>query len=486
MIFNSIPFVLFFSLFFALYWWVFPKNRKAQNILLLVGSYFFYAWTDWKLLGFIIAVSALNFYLGLKIQQATVDHTKRWLSYIGLAQGIGGLLFCKYYNFFSNSFNELFQALDLQILWPTLSIIAPLGISFFTFRTISYILDVRNGKTKAVDDGVVFFSYVAFFPSLLSGPIDKARTLVPQLEKNRHFEYASAVDGLRQILWGLFKKVVIANNCALITQDVFTHYQELPASSLLIAMLLYPFQIYADFSGYSDMAIGMARLLGFEITKNFDFPYFSQNIAEFWRKWNMSLTSWFTEYVFTPLSIYFRDWDNKGLFLAVLINFTVVGIWHGANWTYILFGFLNGLYFVPLIIKGTINKKKKWHKNGSLTGLEFFNILKTFGLVTVTFVIFKSESVTQAFDFYRCLIDKSLFKVPVLHGISMLFLLGLLSYIAFFMGMEWQAKNKNHALEFLENKMNVWARKTLYLFLAFVIFYFSSMVTNQDFIYIQF
>ncbi len=483
MVFNSIPFVLFFTAFFLLYWLVTNKNLKLQNGLLLLGSYFFYAWTDWRLLSFLIGISALNYFLGLKIESATNEKTKRVFLYIGLLQGIGGLLFFKYYNFFVTSFNDAFELIGISLGINTLKLIIPLGISFFTFRTISYLLDIDKGKATACKDSIVFFNYVAFFPSILSGPIDKAKTFIPQLETKREFSHHNAVDGLRQILWGLFKKVVIANNCAVITNDVFANYQNLPASSLWVCMFLYTIQIYADFSGYSDMAIGVARLLGFKITKNFDFPFFAQNIADFWRRWHISLTSWLTEYVFTPLSIYFRDYANVGLILAIVINFTIIGIWHGANWTYILFGFLHGLYYIPLILKGTMNKKKKLANTGIR---EVFNMLKTFTLVMFTFVIFKATSIADAFNFYKYLGAKSVLQIPVLNGVSIIYFVSILVYILFLFVMEWKAKTNEHALECFGTNLPKLVRWLFYCMLIIIIYYFSSAVSNQDFIYLQF
>lgn len=481
MIFNSIPFVLFFLVFFCLYWFVTNKNLKAQNVLILLGSYFFYAWSDWRLLSFLIGVSALNYFLGSKIETTLNPKWRRFFLYIGLLQGIGGLLFFKYYNFFITSFNEVFS-----IGLPTLKILVPLGISFFTFRTISYLLDIDKGKQKATTDWVIFFNYVAFFPSLLSGPIDKANKLIPQLEKNRIFDYNTAIDGLRQILWGLFKKVVIANNCAVITSEVFSNYHNLPASSLLIGTFLYTIQIYADFSGYSDMAIGFSNLLGIKITKNFDFPFFAQNIADFWRRWHISLTSWLTEYVFTPLCIYFRDYNNVGLILAIVINFTLIGIWHGANWTYILFGFLHGVYYIPLILKGTLNKKKKLSAMLFPSFVEVFNMVKTFVLVMFTFVIFKSSSVAEAFRFYKSIFSKSILQLPVFSGLSVIYFASLLLYILFLFAIEWNARNKEHALENFGTGLLKPIRWSVYSGLVLVIYYFSSIVSNQDFIYFQF
>ena len=243
----------------------------------------------------------------------------------------------------------------------------PLGISFFTFRTISYVLDVYNENIEATKDWLVFFNYVAFFPSILSGPIDKSKLFIPQLETNRIFDYKEASSGIRQILWGLFKKVVVADNCSFFVNEIFGNNYDYSGATLLIGAIFFSFQLYADFSGYSDMAIGVSRVLGFNISKNFDFPFFSQNIAEFWRKWHISLTSWLTEYVFTPLNFSLRKLGKTGLIISILINFTICGIWHGANWTYILFGFIHGCLFIPLILNETLNKDNKLAQKKELT-----------------------------------------------------------------------------------------------------------------------
>jgi alginate O-acetyltransferase complex protein AlgI len=479
MIFNSLIFLVFFILFFIFYWFIFNKNLKLQNFLILVASYIFYAWSDWRLLSYLIGVSVFNFILGIHIENTTNSKHKRWLLYIGLIQGIGGLVFFKYFNFFITSFNDAFQSFGINLNLHTLNIIIPLGISFFTFRTISYLLDIDKRKIKASKDWVAFFTYVSFFPSLLSGPIDKARAFIPQLEKKRIFDYSQAVDGLRQIVWGLFKKVVIADNAAIITSQIFDNYQLLPASSLLIGAFLYVIQFYADFSGYSDMAIGFARLIGFNITKNFDFPLFAQNIAEFWRKWHISLTSWLTEYVFTPLTITFRDFDKLGLIFSILINFTIIGIWHGPNWTYVLFGFLNGCFYIPLILRGTLNKKKNTAKFKLFpTFKELINMLGTFTFVMLTFILFRSDSIIQAYHYYKHLFSLSVFSVPPI-GISSAFI------PCVFILIEWLQRKKEHSLQIDNIKYPVF-RWSIYilLLLVFVIKYGTS--ASNHFIYFKF
>lgn len=483
MIFNSIPFAVFFTCFFVLYWFVFKQNLKLQNLLVLAGSYFFYGWWDWRFLALLIGSSLLNYYLGLRIAQTTNTKHRKWLLYTGLLQGLAGLIFFKYYNFFITSFAEAFSVFNIKLHVQTLQLILPLGISFYTFRTISYLLDVDKNKIQPTKDWVVFFSFVAFFPGLISGPIDKAKLLIPQLEKTRVFNYAQITDGMRQILWGLFKKIVVADNCAEIANQIFDNYKNLPASSLALGALFYTFQLYADFSGYSDMAVGFARLLGFNITKNFNFPFFAQNIADYWRRWHMSLTAWLTEYVFTPLSISFRDYGKTGLAIAIIINFTICGIWHGANWTYILFGFLHGCYFIPLIIKGTMNKKSKAPKDTLLPSLlEFKNIVATFILVMLTNIVFRADSVAHVGDYFSRLFSMSFFSYPLFtNRISALI---SLIFSVVFLVVEWLQRDKEHGLQLNNAKIPQAFRWLIYYIIGIVILWFGG--TQDTFIYFQF
>jgi D-alanyl-lipoteichoic acid acyltransferase DltB (MBOAT superfamily) len=478
MIFNSYVFVLFFVVFFALYWLVFNKSLRLQNLLILAGSYFFYAWADWRLLSYLVAASAVNYFLGIYIEKTSNLKKRNLLLWLGMIQGVGGLFYFKYFNFFIISFKQAFASINIDLNIHTLNIIAPIGISYFTFKTLSYLLDVDKGKMKASHDLVIFFVYVAFFPSLLSGPIDKAKMFIPQLETKRVFDYSRAVDGMRQILWGLFKKLVVANNCAPVTSQIFETYQTQPASAMVYGGVLYTFQLYADFSGYTDMAIGFARLIGFNITKNFDFPLFAQNIAEFWRKWHISLTAWLTEYVFTPLSIAFRDLGKFGIILAIFVNFAIIGIWHGANWTYLVFGILHGLYFLPLILSGNMNKKKKIAKGKLFPSFkEALNILLTFILVTVTFIFFRAESVVQAFQhldrmFGISIFDKFNFK-PI--AASMVLVMAV---------VEWLGRDQNYAIEHTFSKWPKIMRWAAYFVITMLIFLFASK--GEQFIYLQF
>ena len=478
MIFNSFEFLLFFVAFFVLYWFVTNKNLKIQNLLILLAGYIFYSWSDWRFLTYLIGISALNFYLGIYIEKTSKPTIKRLLLYVGLVQGIGGLAFFKYFNFFIDSFKDAFHLMGVSLNLHTLNLIVPLGISFFTFRTISYLLDINKGKISPCRNWVVFFCYVSFFPSLLSGPIDRAKNLVPQLERKREFNYFQATSGLRQILWGLFKKIAIADNCASVTNQVFDNYLSYSASSLLVSACIFTIQIYADFSGYSDMAIGIARLMGFKIAKNFDFPLFAQNIAEFWRKWHMSLTSWMTDYVFTPLSIALRDLGKLGLVLAIVLNFTLIGIWHGANWTYLLFGFLHGIYFIPLILRGTMSRKYKIVEHKVLPSLSAsINMLGTFMLVTLTFIIFKSENISAAFNYYSRLFSLSLFTIPDVQDAHFLLL-------AAFLIVEWLGKSGEYAMEKFTAGWNKPFRWAFYLTVVFMIFMYQGKPV--PFIYFKF
>jgi D-alanyl-lipoteichoic acid acyltransferase DltB (MBOAT superfamily) len=377
----------------------------------------------------------------------------------------------------------LFSKFGVTLTLNVANLILPLGISFFTFRTLGYLFDINRGKIEPAKDWITFFLFVAFFPSLISGPIDKAGMLIPQLEKKRVFSAAQAIDGLRQILWGLFKKTVIADNCSLITDPVFNNYHTLPASTLLISIFLYAIQIYADFSGYSDMAIGLAHLLGINITRNFDFPFFAQNIAEFWRKWHISLTTWLTEYVFTPLGIAFRNYGKLGLVFAIIINFTLIGLWHGANWTFVLFGFLHGCYYIPLIISGSFNKKKKLSKGRLFPSFnEFINIAVTFLLVMFTFVIFRSTTIGQAIDIYRSLFSRSIVSAPVFEAANVVE--HTFIFILFLFVIEWTGKDGQYALENIGVKWPAAARWSFYY--ATILFVFLFAGSGQQFIYFQF
>ncbi len=448
MLFLSLPFLLFLPAFFLLYWFVFNRRLKAQNFLVLAASYFFYGWWDWRFLLLLIGSSALNYGLGILMTRTKRDGYQKLLVGIGLVQGLGCLLYFKYFNS-----------------------LLPLGISFYTFKTVGYLLDIRLGRIDAEQDWVVFFSYVAFFPCITSGPIDRPGRLIPQLKRRRVFDYGQAADGMRQVLWGLFKKVVIADNAAVFSDEIFRSYRTLPASALLYGVFIFTIRIYADFSSYSDMAIGLSKLLGFDISQNFNYPFFARNIAEFWRRWHITLTSWMTDYVFTPLAISFRNLGRLGVVLATLVSFIAIGAWHGPRWTFVAYGFLHGCYFIPLILRGTVNKKR-----GPVA------MLWTFLLVMFSYVLFKADSLANAFDYYRRMLSPSLFyRFSIFEKVNAA---AMLTGILVMFVVEWFQRDKQHALE-LSGIRRGGIRALIYCTLILVILTFGP-TKNADFIYLNF
>jgi len=467
--FTSIAFTIFFPTVFGLYW--ISQNLKLQNILLLLASYVFYGFWDWRFLALLIGSSAIAYFLGIKIGENEGGKKKIFVN-IGLVLAIGTLFYFKYFNFFIDSFAELFGIKNIL----TLNIALPLGISFYTFRIISYFLDIKNKKLKLETDVLVFFNYIAFCPSMTSGPIDRGNLLFPQLKKERVFTFENGADAARQILYGAFKKLVVANSITPITQEIFQNYHHASGSTVAFGAILFLFQIYADFSGYSDMAIGFARLLGIKITKNFAFPLFAQNIAEYWRKWHISLTSWLTDYVFTPLVIQFRDYGKKGLIAAIILNFVLIGAWHGPRYTFILFGLLHGLYYIPLIVTNKLNKKKKFTKSVP-TFQELGNILLTMIMVCFAFILFAAPTLTDAIGMYGRIFSLSLFSIPKFIQVKILGLIGIIILI------DWLNKDKEHGLEI--SRFKPVTRRLFYIFLIFMIMYYG-VFGNGSFIYEQF
>ena len=348
MLFNSPGYLIFLPTVFILYWFVTGKNLKAQNVLLLVCSYFFYACWDWRFLFLLIFSTLLDYLTGIKMEGAENQNRKKIWFWLSIIINVGFLAVFKYYNFFAESFVELISSFGLKAdLW-TIRVILPVGISFYTFHGLSYVIDIYKSRIKAERDFVDYAVFVSFFPLLVAGPIERATHLLPQIKHKRTFDYAKAVDGLRQILWGFFKKVVIADNCAEYANLIFNNSASHSGSTLVLGALFFTFQIYGDFSGYSDIALGTARLFGIDLLRNFAFPYFSRDIAEFWRRWHISLSTWFRDYLYVPLG------GSRGsIWIKVrntFIIFIVSGFWHGANWTFIAWGFLNALYFLPLLL----------------------------------------------------------------------------------------------------------------------------------------
>lgn len=420
----------------------------AQNWLILVGSYFFYAFGDWRFVFLLAGSSLLNYWLGMAIHRQVKEAYRNVFLVIGLVQGLGCLLYFKYLNSF-----------------------LPLGLSFYTFKTISYLLDIKKGRTEPATGWLTFFCYISFFPCMIAGPIDRPGSFIPQLQKNREFHYSQASDGMRQILWGLMKKVVIADNAAAFSGEIFDHYQTLPASALFYGAFLTTIWLYADFSGYSDIAIGLSRLLGFQVTRNFNYPFFARNIAEFWRRWHISLTSWMTDYVFTPLAVHFRDYGRWGLILAVLINFALIGLWHGSKPTFLVYGLLHGCYFIPLILRGTLGKKNKG-----------IGMAGTFLLVMFANILFRSSTLGQALDFYRRLFSSSI--ISPFFVFEKINTIAMLACIVLMFSAEWLQRDKQHALQigFIRHFP---VRACIYFALILIILTFGP-TKNADFIYLKF
>lgn len=484
MLFNSIDFAIFLPVVFVLYWFVFNKNLRLQNAFIVLVSYVFYGWWDWRfllLMGFTTICSWLSGILMNKLREKKADKIKPKLLLISggnILLNLAILGFFKYYNFFINSFAEAFRFFGSEINIQSLKIILPVGISFYTFQALSYSIDVYRKKLEPTNDIVSFFAFVSFFPQLVAGPIERATNLLPQFYKKRIFNYDKAADGMRQILWGLFKKIVIADNCSTFVNQIFDNYQDYSGSTLVLGAVFFAFQIYGDFSGYSDIAIGSGRLFGISLMRNFKYPYFSRDIAEFWRRWHISLSTWFRDYLYIPLG------GSRGTKWETLRNtmlmFVVSGFWHGANWTFIVWGVYNALLFLPLVL---LNKNRKYTdsvaQDNFLPNLkELFQLSFTFMLVVIGWVFFRAESVTVAFNYLSIIFSSSLFSLPELHGVSSLILC-----IATLISIEWIQRFKQHGLEIVNFK-NLKIRWIIYLCFIFLIFIFGGK--SDSFIYFQF
>jgi alginate O-acetyltransferase complex protein AlgI len=478
MLFNSIEFMIFLPLVFLLYWFVFQKNLKVQNIFILTISYIFYSWWDWKFLFLILFCSGINYLAGRALAYNQNQKNRKLILAISCIIILGLLCVFKYFNFFIDNFINAFASIGIHLQARTLNIILPIGISFYTFKALSYTIDVYKRTLEPTKDIIAFFSYVGFFPQLFAGPIDRATNLLPQFYIKRIFEYDKAVDGMRQILWGFFKKIVIADKCATYVNQIFLGYETLPASTLVLGAVFFSFQIYADFSGYSDIAIGTSRLFGFSSMQNFKVPYFSRDIAEFWRRWHISLTTWFRDYLYIPLG------GNRGKKYKVVRNtfiiFLVCGFWHGANWTFTAWGLINALYFLPLLLLRKNRKNINTVAQDKIlpNAKEFFQIATTFALATLSWIFFRADSIGQAFLYINSIFSKSLISVPTGSGTNLIILPLLLILIA----VEWLQRDKQHGLEDL--KMHPILRWTIYYGLAFLILSFTG--SQQQFIYFRF
>ncbi|WP_188462418.1 MBOAT family O-acyltransferase [Bizionia arctica] len=482
MLFNSLEFAIFLPIVFLLYWFVASRKISYQNILILASSYFFYGWWNWKFLFLIVFSSFLDFYLAKAISKTSkIQHRKLFLS-LSIIANLGLLGIFKYYNFFIDSFSTAFSFFGQNINPDYLQLILPIGISFYTFQTLSYTIDVYRKKIDSTNNILAFFCFVSFFPQLVAGPIERASNLLPQFFKKRSFNYEKAVDGSRQMLWGFFKKIVIADNCAYYVSAIFNDANEHSGSTLVLGAVLFAFQIYGDFSGYSDIAIGTAKLFGFEFKQNFAFPYFSKNIADFWRRWHISLTTWFRDYLYIPLGG--SRVSNLKTYRNIFIVFIISGFWHGANWTFIVWGLLHFLYYVPTI---QLNKNKISLKNNTVNStLSHLNsgikMLFTFSLVTFAWIFFRADSIKDAFAYINGIFSKSLFTLPQFIAEEKLWI--VLFFIAFQMFIEWQGRFNNHALERFGIQFPKYVRYGFYYGLVMIIFLFGSK--QEQFIYFQF
>lgn len=468
MLFTSIEFLIFLPAVFLIYW-LLRRQVRWQNLLVVAASYLFYGWWDWRFLLLIAFTSACSYASGLLIGSNRWHKTALWGNII-LNLAILGLF--KYYDFFAVELANLLGCSGDSVM---LHLILPVGISFYTFQALSYSIDVYRGKLEPTRDVVAFFAYVSFFPQLVAGPIERATNLLPQFHRQRQFDYAMAVDGIRQMLWGFFKKVVVADNCAVYVDEIWGDIASQSSVNLIVAATLFSIQIYCDFSGYSDIAIGCAKLFGIRLMRNFNVPYFSRDIAEFWRRWHISLTTWFRDYVYIPLGgSRVAKWK---VVRNTFIIFLVSGLWHGANWTFILWGAFHALLFLPLILMGKNRKytdivaADRWLPSIKELG----QMLLTFVLAALGWILFRSQSIGEAIDFYTSLFTGGLSgaNLPM----------RTIVFVAIMLLVEWLQRKREHGLDMSGVRSGV-IRYVFYVCVLAFIFVFG--VFNETFIYFQF
>ena len=477
MLFNSIDFAIFLPIVFALYWFVTHKNLKLQNLLIVVASYVFYGWWDWRFLSLIVFSTLVDYLIGRKLHTENKPTNRKMLLWTSILVNFGFLGFFKYYNFFLENFITAFSFFGSEIKANSLNIILPVGISFYTFQTLSYTIDVYRKKLEPTNDIIAFSAFVSFFPQLVAGPIERATNLLPQFYSKRSFNYKNAMIGIRQIIWGLFKKVVIADTCAQYANEIFNTYEHYSSTTLIIGAICFAFQIYGDFSGYSDIAIGLSRLFGFSLKKNFNYPYFSRDIAEFWRRWHISLSTWFRDYLYIPLGG--SKVEKRKVIRNVFIIFIVSGFWHGANWTFIVWGALNALYFLPSML----TNKNRRHlntiaENKKLPSLkELLFITKTFILVTFSWIFFRAENMQMATAYIKKIFD---FSIEIERLRIERYAVEIFPLIALLIMIEWFGRHQ----EFPIIKDHKYHFKTILIIVCILVF--GSFSNMNDFIYFQF
>jgi D-alanyl-lipoteichoic acid acyltransferase DltB (MBOAT superfamily) len=481
MLFNSTTFLIFLIIVFVVFWKTSKYSLRWGNVVLLTGSYIFYGWWDWRFLILIIISSAIDFFIGNQIFKSKNHRNRKLLLITTISANLGMLFFFKYFNFFIDSFKTLLTPFAATYQWSTLNIILPVGISFYTFQTLSYTIDIYNRKTEPAQSALSFFTFVAFFPQLVAGPIERARNLIPQFEIKRGFSYSQGKSGLKLILWGLFKKMVIADQLAEIVNAVYASPENFNGWGIIIATFLFGFQIYCDFSGYSDIAIGTARLFGIELMTNFRTPYFSTSFREFWRRWHISLSTWFRDYVYIPLG------GNRGGSIKsarnIIITFLISGLWHGASVTFLIWGGIHGVLFTAeQFISANFNI------NSKLRNLAGFVI--TFMAVNFAWLFFRAENWdhveilitniltpgTSDFNsFLSLLIDSQHFTAP---GRMLLFVFPVFVLIEILMG-----KKEFNNLLLNSPKYVRWG---FYYAILFSILLFGVLNSAPQFIYFQF
>lgn len=484
MLFNSLEFAVFLVIVYLLYWYALRKNFRSQNHLLLLSSYIFYGWWDWRFVFLLLLSTIIDYSFGLWINGTDNEKRRKWFLWLSIANNLAVLAAFKYYNFFAGSFQELMESMGLHVSPYMLSVVLPVGISFYTFHGMSYVFDIYNRKITPVRSFTDYGLFVSFFPLLVAGPIERATHLLPQIIKPRKFNYTQSINGLQLMLWGLFKKIVIADSIAPVVDYIFANHESVSSLSLILGGFLFALQIYGDFSGYSDIARGTAKLFGFELLINFRFPYFSRDIAEFWRRWHISLSSWFRDYLYIPLG-----GSREGVFKAVrntFIIFIVSGFWHGANWTFIFWGFLHALYFLPLLLR-----KRNRRNTGDIAPASTFPSLRnflqmtfTFLIVSVAWVFFRAESIASAFSYLG-----GIFTQPFAPSSTENLLLGGIIYLPVAVGLmiivEWYSRNDDDVTVFFNSISYKPLRYAAYYTLIFMIILLGSF-EETAFIYFQF
>lgn len=475
MLFNSIEFLFFLPIVFVLYWFVFNKQLRAQNILLLLASYLFYGWWDWRFLFLLLISTCLDYFVALAIQNSQDVSKRKLFLGISLIGNLGMLGFFKYYNFFVQSWIDAWSSIGVTMEATTLNVILPVGISFYTFQTLSYTIDVYRNEMKPTKNFIDFAAFVTFFPQLVAGPIERASHLLPQFYKSRVFDYQNAVLGCKLIVWGMFKKVVVADNCAFFVTKIFDNPEAYSSGELFVGMVFFAFQIYGDFSGYSDIAIGLSKLFGFDLMVNFKFPYFSRDIAEFWRRWHISLSTWFRDYIYIPLG---GSKGTMGLQIRnVMIIFLVSGFWHGANWTYVVWGVFHAVLFLPLLL---FNVNRSHLITKSYGWIDFAKISATFFIVCVGWVFFRADSIASAFQYLAHMFELKRLSLSLFYSTNANLMIFALSTLAI-MIVSLQE------LIWVINKREVPKLSSVgTLILVLLIFFMGSFKNQMDFIYFQF